>query len=250
VRLASFVIPTLREDQIEATLSTLCVALSAIEGYRFELLLADDSPEPYKRKLDDALVALEQRFAPQVTGRRVDGPRRGKGAAVRAGVASSRGETVFLMDADLPVPLKYVAIFLRRRDEGFEAVVAERPFRRNYAQPVRFAASLVLFALQRVFVFHSAAFSDTQCGFKAFGGDFARGVARDQIVDGGMVDIEYLYAAFLAKARISRVSVPEKSETRASKINVGKAMRGDPLDLLRIKWNGMRGGYAAGVRRP
>ena len=107
--------------------------------------------------------------------------------------------------------------------------------------------SLVLFGLQRFLVFQSTAFSDTQCGFKAFSGDLARRLARDQIVDGGMViDIEYLYAATLAKARVARVPVVWTPETRQSKINVRKAVRQDPIDLVRIKWNGLRGRYRGG----
>jgi hypothetical protein len=147
------------------------------------------------------------------------------------------------MDADLPVPLENIERFLRLFDEGADFVVAERPSDRNLSQPVRFVASRVLFAFQRVVVFQSSAFLDTQCGFKAFRGELVRRIASQQIVNGGMADIEYLYVALRAGARPVRVSVTPNVETRESKINVKKAIVQDPVDLVRIKLRALTGGY-------
>jgi glycosyltransferase involved in cell wall biosynthesis len=242
--LVSVVIPTLREDQIGQTLTHLGGELGAIDGYAFEILLVDDSAEPFKKIMDDATAAFNSSFAPKLSAKRVDGPRKGKGAALREGARASRGAIVFWMDADLPVPLENVERFLRLfADDGVDLVVAERPFDRNLSQPVRFVASRALFALQRLLVFHSRAFKDTQCGFKAFRGDLLREIAGKQIVDGGMADIEYLYVAVRAGARAARVGVVPNPETRESKINVRNALLTDPIDLVRIKLRGLRGGY-------
>ena len=245
-RLVSIVVPTLREDEIGAALAQVGEHLAGLEGYDFELLLVDDSPEPYKRLMDEANAAFDARFAPKLTASRVDGPHLGKGAALRAGVLRSRGDFVFWMDADLPVPLENVERFLRVfDDDGADFVVGERPFDRNLSQPVRFVASRALFALQRAFVFQSRAFDDTQCGFKAFRGPLLRRIAGQQIVDGGMVDIEYLYVALRSGARPARVAVTPNVETRESKINVKRALVQDPIDLVRIKVRALTGGYGA-----
>jgi dolichyl-phosphate beta-glucosyltransferase len=253
-RVVSIIVPTLKEDEIGAALARVGKELARIEGYSFELLLVDDSPDAYKRLLDEATAAFDARFGPLLGARRVDGPRKGKGAALRTGVLASRGEVVFWMDADLPVPLENVARFLRLFDassttEAADLVVAERPFDRNMSQPVRFVASRALFALQRALVFQSRAFDDTQCGFKAFRGELVRRIAGQQIVDGGMADIEYLYAALRAGARSVRIPVTSNPETRASKINVKKALLQDPVDLVRIKLHGLTGGYGDALRR-
>jgi glycosyltransferase involved in cell wall biosynthesis len=235
-RLVSLVVPTLREDGIALTLTTLGEHLGDVAGYDFELLLVDDSDEPYKRTMDAATAAFDARFGPKLTARRVDGTHKGKGAALRTGVQASRGDFVFWMDADLPVPLSNIERFLAAFDrDGADFVVAERPFDRNLTQPVRFIASRALFALQRTFVFRSAAFLDTQCGFKAFRGELARRIAARQVVDGGMADIEYLYAALQSGARPARIAVVPNPESRASKINVKRAVLMDPVDLVRIK---------------
>ncbi|MGO8992377.1 MAG: glycosyltransferase [Polyangiaceae bacterium] len=245
-RLVSIVVPTLKEDEIGVALGRVGEYLARIEGYDFEVLLADDSPEPYKTLMDAATAAFDARFGSKVTAKRVDGPRKGKGAALRVGVVASRGDFVFWMDADLPVPLENIERFLRIfDDERADLVVAERPFDRNLSQPVRFIASRALFAFQRALVFQSRAFDDTQCGFKAFRGELVRRIAGQQIVDGGMADIEYLYAAVQSGAHAVRVSVTPNPETRESKINVKKALMQDPVDILRIKLRGLTGGYSS-----
>jgi glycosyltransferase involved in cell wall biosynthesis len=243
--LVSLVIPTLREDKIDASLSVLGAELATIGGYEFEIILVDDSPKPYKRLMDDATAAFNARVGPKITARRVDGPHRGKGAAVRIGTLASRGAIVFWIDADLPVPLQHIATFLDRfaRDEA-DVVMAERPMTRNLAQPVRLVASRALFALQAI-VFQSWRFNDTQCGFKAFRGPLLRRVASRLIVDGGMADIECLYAALRLGARVERVPVTPTEERRESRINVKRAVLLDPVDLIRIRLRGLGRGYDA-----
>jgi len=245
-RLVSLIVPTPREDEIAVTLAAIGAHLAGLQGYDFEIVLVDDSAEPYKRLMDDATAAFNARFGPKIVARRADGPRRGKGAAIRVGVLASKGEFVFWMDADIPVPLTNIDRFLEVFDqEGADFVVAERPFDRNMSQPVRFVASRVLFAFQRALVFQSRAFNDTQCGFKAFRGSLARRIAEQQIVDGGMADIEYLYAALRSGARPARIAVTPNPETRESKINVRRAIIMDPIDLVRIKLRSFTGGYGA-----
>jgi glycosyltransferase involved in cell wall biosynthesis len=246
MRLASFVIPTLREETLGEALTRLSEHLLTLDGYDFELLISDDSPDSFKPTLDEVIATHQAAFAPRVVARRVDGPHTGKGGAIRAGVLASRGEVVFTLDADLPVPLKHIGRFLELIEQGQDLVVAERPFDRNVRNPVRFIASRALFVVSRVFVFQSGAFSDTQCGFKAYRGDLARQLAAQQIVDGGMVDIEYLYAAVRAGSRVARVPVVPNPETRESKINVRRALWRDPLDLVRVKLHGITGGYRRG----
>jgi dolichyl-phosphate beta-glucosyltransferase len=243
VRLVSLVIPTLREDEIGATLDRLGEEVAGADGYDFEILLVDDSAEPYKRSMDEAAAAFNARFGPKLQAKRVDGPQKGKGAALRVGVLASRGDLVFWIDADLPVPLENIARFLRVLDaEKADIVMAERPLTRNLSQPVRLLASRALFAMQAL-VFQSWAFDDTQCGFKAFRGPLLRQIAGRQIIDGGMADIECLYAALRVGAKVVRIAVTPNPERRESRINVKRALVQDPIDLVRIRLRGMNGGY-------
>ena len=239
-RLVTIVIPTFREDEIAVTLARLAEGLQSVQSTRFEVVVVDDTGES-ERAAMRAWGA--NNAADGLTVVVLEGPARGKGAAVRAGIAASQGEVVFTVDADLPVTLDHLASFLALIDSGADVVMAERPMTRNLRSPLRFVLSRGLWAFQRFVVFGADLFEDTQCGFKAFRGELARALAREQMTDGGMVDIEYLFLARRAGARIDRVAVEPAPEWRPSKINAWKAMRRDPADLLRLRWRAIRGAY-------
>jgi dolichyl-phosphate beta-glucosyltransferase len=247
LRSVSIIVPTFRERQLAEQLRELVEHLGTIAHRRFELIVIDDSPDAER---DDARVAVRaaSSLAPNVTATLHAGARTGKGAAVRLGVLAARGDVVFEIDADLPVPLHHVEDFAARVDAGADIVIAERPVARNVASPVRFALSRALYLLQRAVVFgggwgSATAFRDTQCGFKAFRRDVARAIAAVQIVDGGMYDIEYLYAARGAGLRVDAVPVVPRPERRRSTIDLRRALLIDARDLARIRAAGARGRY-------
>jgi len=240
-RFVSIIVPTLNENVSEA-LPKLDAHLRAIEGWEFEILVVDDSPDDRR-----ATVKAEVEARPlvgRVTVRFIEGSRTGKGAAVRLGVERAAGSVVFVVDCDLPVPLGYFTVFLRLIEEGHaDVVIAERPSARNYGRPMRAFLSYGLLAMQRVITFHSSRFSDTQCGFKAFRADVLREIAARQIIEGGMFDVEYLYAATKRRAKVVTVTVVPNPEVRESRVNVWRCLRRDPIDMLRIKVRGVTHGY-------
>jgi hypothetical protein len=58
-----------------------------------------------------------------------------------------------------------------------------------------------------------------------------------------MYDIEYLYIAVKNGMRIAQVAVTPMRELRPSRLRVLRCLVTDPIDLVRLKWNGMRGRY-------
>ena len=233
-RSISIVIPTFREEMIGEALGKLARHTAALEAFSFELVVVDDTG-------DAAREAMQSSWrAERVMLRVLRGPGHGKGAAVRHGILASTGELIFTMDADLPVPLDQIEAFILAVDRGADVVVAERPMARNLRTPLRFVLSRGLYFFQRFVVFQAHVFDDTQCGFKVFRGDLVRSLAEHQATEGGMYDIELLYAAYVSGARIARVSVIPNPELRPSKIDVWRALRRDPVDLLRVKWRATR----------
>ena len=67
-------------------------------------------------------------------------------------------------------------------------------------------------------------------------------VAR-QLVDRGMYDLEYLYAATQRKLRIEAVAVEQNPEVRPTRINLLSCLVFDPLDIVRFKVSGAFGRY-------
>ena len=245
-RVLSVVIPTFEEDELNSCLDELVAYLVSLPEEHLEILLVDDSGERWKRSILDYAEKNQNKHGDRLVIRLIHGRRRGKGDAIRLGALAARGEIVFTMDADLPVPLKHIEEFVAIIDEqGADAVIGERPLTRNLREPLRYLLSRILYVVQMAWVFGSNRYYDTQCGFKAFRGNLIRELAARQMVSGGMYDIEYLYMAMLWKASVARVPVVPNAERRASKIRVVMASITDPVDLLRVKLGGLLGRYDA-----
>jgi len=220
----SIVVPTYNEPELQPWLSKLRRFLPADS----EVIVVDDSDVP--PSLEDV--------------RLLDGGGRGKGDAVRIGMLAAEGEVVFHLDADLDEEkLALIPQFVRLIGEGNDVAIAERRGRLQYRTVARFFLSIGLFLAQRFFIFQSTRFFDTQCGLKAFRRDAARRLASLQTVRGGMYDIEYLYIAVKNGMRIAQVAVKPMRELRPSRLRVLRCLVTDPVDLLRVKWNGVRGRY-------
>lgn len=227
--LISVVIPVLNEDRLGGFVRGVQAEIEAA-GHEAEILVVHDG-DPF----------------PQLAGqgvRLMSGPEHGKGAAVREGLLAARGEVTFVVDADLDALFPrfgpFAGLVLR---EGYDVVIAEREPDWHARGLLRFVLSYGLYAAQRLFVFGSRRFVDTQCGFKAFRTAVAAGLARKQRVEGGMYDIEYLYMAVKSGLRIAQVPVGVLAEARESKLRIWKCLRRDPVDLLLIKARGLAGVY-------
>jgi dolichyl-phosphate beta-glucosyltransferase len=232
----SIIIPTKNEILSEETFRTLS---DSCKGYDHEILIVDDSVAEIQSKLIQ-LVEKQPNHCVRV----IHGDGKGKGGAVRKGIRDANGTVIFYMDADLRISLSYVEEFIKKIVlENFDLVIAERSFDRTLRTPLRFFLSLSLFLIVRLFVFQSRFFFDTQCGFKAFRADIIRRMASQQIIDGGMFDVEYLYMAVKNKLRVAKISVSPLLEIRSSKINLLRCAFCDFLDLIKIKLRGSSGHY-------
>jgi glycosyltransferase involved in cell wall biosynthesis len=233
----SVVVATFNEPELAPWLGRVAAIVTPIGA---EILIVDDS--------DAAAFARLQELAPHGVELRVlAGAKRGKGAAIRQGIQESRGDVILCADADVDAKvLGRIPDFYERIASGrADAVIAERSSRGEYDRGfVRSFLSIGLLVAQRVVIFQSTRFFDTQCGFKAWRRDVARELAARQVVDGGMYDIEYLYQAVRRGLRVDQVPIAPMPEIRASRINLLRCIVNDPLALLRVKLRGLAGRYS------
>jgi len=125
-------------------------------------------------------------------------PNRGKGYALRQGVAVSRGDMVLMADADGTTPLSeaiWMSELLKQR--GADMVVGSRravTSRLEVAQPWRrrLLGKLFSFFVGKVL---GLSYRDTQCGFKLFRGHVARRLFGECRCDHYAIDVELLYRA-------------------------------------------------------
>jgi dolichyl-phosphate beta-glucosyltransferase len=169
---------------------------------------------------------------------------RGKGAAVRAGVLASRGDTVLFTDADLSTPIELWPSFRERLLDGYDVVVGSRAIegaRLEVRQPWYREAMGKCFnrILRLVLPLETL---DTQCGFKLFRAAAARRLFESAQIDGFAFDAEILFLAQRFGYRVAEVPVPWFNSLPS---------RVDPLvhsaemlrDLIRIRLFDRSGAY-------
>ncbi len=159
---------------------------------------------------------------------------RGKGAAVRTGMAASRGRWVLISDADLASPIEELER-LREASGPRTVVVGSRAVDRRliqHRQPwYRDLMGRGFNVLVRLLAGETV--HDTQCGFKLLPGELARRLATVQRLDGFAFDVE-----LLARARRLGFSVAEVgvrwSHVEASRVSPVRHSLQMFRDILRI----------------
>jgi dolichyl-phosphate beta-glucosyltransferase len=169
---------------------------------------------------------------------------RGKGAALRAGMAAASGQIRAFTDADLPYGMDELPLAIAYiRDRRYHAVTGDRTLPGSaFVNPGalrRAVSDLASFAFRTLV---TGGIYDTQCGFKVFRGDVAAEVFRLSRIDGFAIDVELIY--LLLKYRLDVKRIPVQLERNApSSVRVirdsGAALR----DIATIRRNWATGRY-------
>ena len=229
------VVPAFEEaGRIGGTVCRLRDALVLDGGV--EILVVDDGSS-------DATAAEAEAAGARVV--RLD-VNRGKGAAVRAGVAAARGRTIAFIDADLAYPPAQVLDLVAEVEAGWDVVVGNR---RHPASRDEAGASRVRTLSGRAFNALTASvllgqYRDTQCGLKAFRADAARRVFGRARLDGFAFDVEVLH--LVERDRLSLKEVPVTLvHASGSTVRLGVDATRMVRDLFRVRRWAARGDYDA-----
>lgn len=154
---------------------------------------------------------------------------RGKGAAVRAGVAVASGDVIVFMDADLSADVADLPQLIAALDHadialGSRSVAGARAV---YDRPLRRVTSKVFNDV--VCGVAGVCAADTQCGFKAFRAPVAKMLFNLGEVDGFAFDVEVLAFAELLGYRCVEVAVgwQEDTASRVRPVRDARRMLGD-----------------------
>ncbi|MGP1272979.1 MAG: glycosyltransferase [Phycisphaerales bacterium] len=204
----SVIVPMYNEaGRIRETFADLARTLSA-HSWRAEVVLVDDGSTDSTRAVVRTLIESVTPFD-LVTYRLVEhGRNRGKGAAVRTGLAETSGRWRLMMDADNAARLVEVTkLFEAAARSGAGLVAGSRSVAGAEvdAQPIRKLTG-ILFKLALAGM-GLALLRDTQCGFKLYRGDLANLLATHAVEDGFAFDLEHLLLARRAGLRLDEVGV-------------------------------------------
>lgn len=215
------------------------------KSLKYEVILVDDGSS------DESLNLIEDFIAEHKGFRLVRAAHQGKAAAVTNGVLNSSGEIVLFSDLDQATPINQIDVLLPRFEKNFDVVIGSRNNQRRGAPLSRLAMARGFVFLRNLIL--NLGISDTQCGFKAFTRKAALDIfpklkvfhlkrtGSGSTVTAGF-DVEVLYLAKLYGYKIAEVPVEwHYQETRH--VNPFKDSWESLLDLLRIRWNSIRGKY-------
>ncbi len=231
----SLVIPAYNEaNRIPSTIARIGEYLRS-RGASWEVVIVDDGSRDATS--DAARDAARSADLPIRIVRLAEN--RGKGAAVRAGVAQSHGDWILISDADLSTPIEEweklrragtpVAIGSRAVDESL--VRRKQPWHRRTMGKI-FNRLVRLLSVPGI--------GDTQCGFKWIEGNLARDLFSKARIDRFAYDVEILSMARRRGIAIAEVPVVwvNSPQSRVSILSDSLRML---RDLLRIRFGRGRG---------
>jgi dolichyl-phosphate beta-glucosyltransferase len=169
---------------------------------------------------------------------------RGKGAALRAGMAAAEGQIRAFTDADLPYGMDQLPLAITYiRDRRYHAVTGDRTLPGStFVNPGvlrRAVSDMASFAFRTLV---TGGIYDTQCGFKVFRGDVAAELFRLSRIDGFAIDVELIY--LLLKYRLDVKRIPVRLERNApSSVRVVRDSAAALRDIATIRRNWATGRY-------
>jgi dolichyl-phosphate beta-glucosyltransferase len=203
----SIVIPALNEaERIAATVQAV-FEFAARVNRSIELILVDDGSTD--GTLDLALDRQLKHSGKHILKWFRHPFNRGKGAAIRTGLAAASGDPILLCDADLSTPLDQLDRLEPALADGCDVVIASRDLpdsRLDPPQPLhRRLLAWTLRSLRRSILLPEIC--DTQCGFKLITRRAVNAILPHLTLDGWLYDCELLALARQRGFRIREVAV-------------------------------------------
>jgi glycosyltransferase involved in cell wall biosynthesis len=218
----SLLVPVYNEEESLAELAREIDAVCGREGWEYELLFIDDGSRDRSWEVIQQLVAQSPRVRAIRFRRNF-----GKAAALSAGMAAARGETLMMLDADLQDDPVEIPRYLARLAEGYDVVNGWKkhrldPWHKTYPSRVFNAMVSRLTGLS---------LHDHNCGMKCF----RKEVAQELRLYGEL----HRFIPVLAFARGFRVSELDihhrVRKFGHSKYGIRRFLRGF-LDLLTVSF--------------
>ncbi len=245
----SVVIPTYNEARKEKDMRE---HLASIEKYfeklgqPYEIIIVLDGPTDGKTPEIVKDIA-ETNPAIRVIDRKKN---RGKGYSIREGFMKARGEIVLFTDMDGATPINTLDRFISEFQKGADVVIGDRDLKNSKIavhQPKwkELLGDLGNFLIQLIGGLWGI--KDTQCGFKAFTRQAVQDIIPRTTVDRWGLDFELLIIAKKLGYKIKQVPVEwyDKGESLVGISGYFSTL----LDLLKVRWNLLRGVYKIGKGR-
>jgi Glycosyltransferases involved in cell wall biogenesis len=232
---------------LETTIASADAFLRGQFGESYEILLVITPGSS-----EDSSLALAERLAekyPRVRALMHAGVV-GKGAALRSGFDSARGEWIFFIDADLPYDLEFFTRAAAELHQGADFVTANRRMLiSEFDVPVRLLP--IAYRRHRLgLLFNRVArmlfpieTTDTQAGIKCMSGRMAEAAFDRQSCPGFLFDLEFFLTARRHGFRVTELPVTLYLNSEKSTVRLARDLVLSIFWLLRIRLQDRRGLY-------
>jgi len=238
----SIVIPAYEEqDRLGGSLEKIVSYLGS-SATRAEVIVVDDgskddtatSAEAFLSGIDDIetkVIRYEEN--------------RGKGFAVKTGLLAATADIALFTDADLSTPIEEMPKLIDPIRSGeYDVTFGSRALDRSLIgthQPWRREQGGKVMNLI-IRTMSGLNFSDTQCGFKAFGMNTFRPLLEVMTIDRFGFDVEFLFVANYNELRLKEIPV-RWNNVEGSKVSVVRDTRRMFFELAQIRRNAKKGLY-------
>ncbi|TES96048.1 glycosyltransferase family 2 protein [Patescibacteria group bacterium] len=171
-------------------------------------------------------------------------PNRGKGYTVVHGAKEAQGKFVLFTDADNATKIDEVNKFFPYFDQGYHIVIGSRAIEGSNIKVKQPLLRRILgrggnLLIQLIIL---PGLKDTQCGFKCFTNEAAKAIFPKQVLSGWVFDMETLTIGKQLGFKIKEVGITW-TDVSKTKMSFLKVYLKSIFDLLKVKWNLIRGKY-------
>lgn len=203
---------------------------SSFIGQEFKLVLVNDASS---RGIDEASIHYIKANLPDFQYITYD-KNRGKGHALRSGVAPIREGLILYTDIDFPYEFASMKAIWMSLREGNDIAVGTRNdvYYENTPKKRTLISKILRFVLRKVF---RLPITDTQCGLKGFN-QKGKHIFLQTRIERFLFDMEFIaLASRNEEIKMSPVAVTLRSNIQFSKMNA-KILMTESVNLFRIYW--------------